>query len=108
MVDGNEEHAMSTFARLNTQEVPAPRDFSDFWQEPTSSFLASGRCPALCVGGGTPPCSCTARRAAGVAAGLVRQRPVPAPAAACRALPFPSCRGLSKAMAERRARAQAR
>ena len=49
MVDGDEEHPMSTFARLNTQEVPAPRDFSDFWQEPASSFLASGRraAPAL-------------------------------------------------------------
>ena len=43
MVDGDEEHPMSTFARLNTQEVPAPRDCSDFWQEPASSFLASGR-----------------------------------------------------------------
>ena len=37
---------MSTFARINTQDVPAPRDFTDFWKEPTSSFLASGMCKA--------------------------------------------------------------
>ena len=42
MDDATEDHSMRTYARLNTLEVPAPRDFSDFWQEPSSWFLASG------------------------------------------------------------------
>ena len=33
---------MTTFARIKTQEVPTPRDFVDFWLEPSSSFLAPG------------------------------------------------------------------
>lgn len=48
MVDSNDEHCISTFARINTQEVAIPRDFTDFWQEPTSSFLASGACQIRC------------------------------------------------------------
>lgn len=42
MRDGGEGSLVNMYAQLDSQEMPIPKDMSDYWQDPSSYFLISG------------------------------------------------------------------
>lgn len=43
LLDTSEEQQLCTYARINTLELELSAELSEYWQEPSSYFLASGR-----------------------------------------------------------------
>ena len=62
MRDGGEGSLVNMYAQLDSQEMPIPKDMSDYWQDPSSYFLISGDprastpCHAACC---CPSCGCS-------------------------------------------------
>ena len=42
MMDAMEEQPLCTYARLNTLDLELSPELSEYWQEPSSYFLAAG------------------------------------------------------------------
>lgn len=42
MSEQGEGNVVNIYAQLDSQEMPIPKDLSDYWQDPSSYFLISG------------------------------------------------------------------
>lgn len=42
MNEGGEGSLVNMYAQLDSQEMPIPKDLSDYWQDPSSYFLIPG------------------------------------------------------------------
>lgn len=42
MNEGGEGSVVNMYAQLDSQEMPIPKDLSDYWQDPSSYFLIPG------------------------------------------------------------------
>lgn len=42
MSEHGEGNVVNIYAQLDSQEMPIPKDLSDYWQDPSSYFLISG------------------------------------------------------------------
>ncbi len=42
MREGGEGSLVNMYAQLDSQEMPIPKDLSDYWQDPSSYFLIPG------------------------------------------------------------------
>ena len=51
MSEHDEGNVVNIYAQLDSQEMPIPKDLSDYWQDPSSYFLISGdlRTLTLCL-----------------------------------------------------------
>ena len=45
MNEGGEGSIVNMYAQLDSQEMPIPKDLSDYWQDPSSYFLIPGDYP---------------------------------------------------------------
>lgn len=42
MTEQGEGNVVNIYAQLDSQEMPIPKDLSDYWQDPSSYFLIPG------------------------------------------------------------------
>lgn len=42
MTEHGEGNVVNIYAQLDSQEMPIPKDLSDYWQDPSSYFLIPG------------------------------------------------------------------
>jgi hypothetical protein len=42
MNEGGDGSVVNMYAQLDSQEMPIPKDLSDYWQDPSSYFLIPG------------------------------------------------------------------
>lgn len=47
MSEQSEGNVVNMYAQLDSQEMPIPKNLSDYWQDPSSSFLIPGDLPNL-------------------------------------------------------------
>lgn len=47
MSEHGEGNVVNIYAQLDSQEMPVPKDLSDYWQDPSSYFLISGDLQSL-------------------------------------------------------------